>query len=211
MSTAEKIKTGLDEIRMLALGTQALIGFQLQGIFQSALAGLPALSKVAQVAGLGLLIACLGALVVPRRPGADRFPAYCRTHTSVRDSFRGLEDRSCRGLAARGGYRHAAHHACGISSDCLCRRRPGGSPADWQLDCDPFNSAAESRAGARYLRGVLASTQVFPFRGMHCRSGIRRTRSGVAGLPTSRSPKRSRARNSTRCKKPIVWNDFRLS
>jgi hypothetical protein len=65
MSTVEKVKTGLDECRMLALGAQVLIGFQFQGVFQQRFDGLPVSSKVAQVIGLILLLASFGVLVAP--------------------------------------------------------------------------------------------------------------------------------------------------
>src|SRR6478609_3373923 len=65
MSTVEKVKIGLDECRMLALGVQVLVGFQFQAVFQPRFADLPASSKVAQIVGLILLLASLCALIVP--------------------------------------------------------------------------------------------------------------------------------------------------
>jgi hypothetical protein len=65
MGAVEKIKIGLDELRMLCLGAQVLIGFQFQGVFQPRFETLPIGSKVAQVCGLGLLLASLCALVAP--------------------------------------------------------------------------------------------------------------------------------------------------
>ncbi|MDB5648685.1 MAG: hypothetical protein JWL62_205 [Hyphomicrobiales bacterium] len=65
MGMAEKIKIGLDECRMLALGAQVLIGFQFQGVFQPRFADLPASSKLAQIAGLLLLLASFCVLIVP--------------------------------------------------------------------------------------------------------------------------------------------------
>lgn len=85
MSTVEKIKPGLDETRMLALGAQVLIGFQFQGVFQPQFAGLPSLLKEAQVSGLLLLIATLGALVVPATQHilVDRVEATRRIETVI--------------------------------------------------------------------------------------------------------------------------------
>jgi hypothetical protein len=65
MSTTDKVKTGLDECRMLALGAQVLIGFQFQGAFQARFADLTPLSKQAHIAGVLLLITALGLLIVP--------------------------------------------------------------------------------------------------------------------------------------------------
>lgn len=65
MSAVEKVKTGLDECRMLALGAQVLIGFQFQAVFQPRFADLPFSSKLAQVGGLLLLLTSLGILIVP--------------------------------------------------------------------------------------------------------------------------------------------------
>jgi hypothetical protein len=36
MSLREKVKTGLDETRLLILGAQVLFGFKLNGVFQEA-------------------------------------------------------------------------------------------------------------------------------------------------------------------------------
>jgi hypothetical protein len=65
MSTVEKVKVGLDECRMLALGVQVLIGFQFQGVFQPRFADVSLSSKLAQIGGLLLLLTSLGALIVP--------------------------------------------------------------------------------------------------------------------------------------------------
>ena len=65
MSTVDKVKIGLDECRMLALGAQVLIGFQFQGVFQPGFDSLPTSSKAAQIVGLLLLIGSLGVLIVP--------------------------------------------------------------------------------------------------------------------------------------------------
>jgi hypothetical protein len=50
---------------MLALGAQVLIGFQFQGVFQPSFANLPTSSKIAQIAGLLLLLTSLAALIIP--------------------------------------------------------------------------------------------------------------------------------------------------
>lgn len=65
VSTLDRVKTGFDECRMLALGAQVLIGFQFQGVFQPGFAGLPNSFKIAQIAGLLLLLTSLAALIIP--------------------------------------------------------------------------------------------------------------------------------------------------
>jgi hypothetical protein len=83
MSTVEKVKIGLDECRMLALGVQVLVGFQFHGVFQPRFADLPPSSKMAQIVGLLLLLASLGALIVPSTQHiiAERFRATRRIET----------------------------------------------------------------------------------------------------------------------------------
>ena len=72
MSTVEKVKIGLNECRMLGLGAQVLIGFQFQGVFQPRFSKLPTSSHIAQIGGLVLLLARLGALIVPStQPGSS--------------------------------------------------------------------------------------------------------------------------------------------
>lgn len=85
MSTVEKVKIALDECRMLALGAQVLIGFQFQGVFQPKFHDLPASSKAAQVVGLVLLLASLGALVAPSTHHilAERLQASRRIETVI--------------------------------------------------------------------------------------------------------------------------------
>ena len=65
MERAAKAKTGLEEIRMLTLGIQVLIGFQMQGCFQPQFERLSLPFRVLQMAGLVVLLACLGLLLVP--------------------------------------------------------------------------------------------------------------------------------------------------
>jgi hypothetical protein len=83
MSTVERVKIGLDECRMLALGAQVLIGFQFQGVFQPGFADLPSSSKMAHIAGLLLLLGSLGFLIVPSTQHilAERLRATRRIET----------------------------------------------------------------------------------------------------------------------------------
>jgi Family of unknown function (DUF6328) len=59
-----KIKTGLDEARMLVLGCEILVGFQFQAAFQRTFETLPFHMRFANVIAL-LLIAALGLLIAP--------------------------------------------------------------------------------------------------------------------------------------------------
>lgn len=65
MKLEQKVKLGLDETRMLILGTQILIGFQFNGMFQPAFSRLPTGSKLLGGACLAALIATLALLVLP--------------------------------------------------------------------------------------------------------------------------------------------------
>lgn len=65
MSAIEKIKIGLDEARMLTLGAQVLVGFQLQAPFQSRFDDLSAAARQALIVGLLLLLSSLGLLIAP--------------------------------------------------------------------------------------------------------------------------------------------------
>jgi hypothetical protein len=61
----QKVKNALDETRILVLGTQVLLGFQYRGFMEPAFDKLPEHSKNLQMAGLFLLLAALGALLLP--------------------------------------------------------------------------------------------------------------------------------------------------
>jgi hypothetical protein len=61
----KKVKTALDETRLLILGGQVLLGFELQSFFQDGFAELSATSKLLCAAGMFLVILSTGALVMP--------------------------------------------------------------------------------------------------------------------------------------------------
>src|SRR5437763_11340862 len=61
----EKVKTALDETRMLVLGAQILIGFQFRIVFQDAFDRLPALSRGLNALALLLMLASLALLIAP--------------------------------------------------------------------------------------------------------------------------------------------------
>jgi hypothetical protein len=60
-----KVKTALDETRLLILGIQVMLGFQFQAFFQNGFAELSSASKSFCAAGLALQTLALGLLIVP--------------------------------------------------------------------------------------------------------------------------------------------------
>jgi hypothetical protein len=60
-----KVKTALDETRLLVLGTQVLLGFQFQAFFQNGFPQLAPHSKALCATGLALQTLCLGLLIIP--------------------------------------------------------------------------------------------------------------------------------------------------
>jgi hypothetical protein len=65
MAVAERLKTALDESRLLIMGVQVLFGFQFEAVFQDLFAGVPATSRYVHCAGLVLLLFSLGLLIAP--------------------------------------------------------------------------------------------------------------------------------------------------
>ena len=65
MSLSKKVKVGLDETRILILGSQILLGFQFQGAFRPAFENLPFHDRVVWVAALGLVTLTLAFLITP--------------------------------------------------------------------------------------------------------------------------------------------------
>src|SRR5258708_1355216 len=61
----KKVKTAINETRLLILGVQVLLGFEFQCFFQDGFAGLSATLKSLCAAGLFLVIASTGVLVLP--------------------------------------------------------------------------------------------------------------------------------------------------
>jgi hypothetical protein len=60
-----KLKTSLDETRLLVLGTQVLLGFQLQAFFQDGFSELSPLSRTLCLGGLGAVVLAMAFLVTP--------------------------------------------------------------------------------------------------------------------------------------------------
>src|ERR1700712_1120220 len=65
MSLQRKLKTALDETRLLILGAQVLFGFQFNGVFQQLFDDLPPESRQLHCAALLLVILAVGLLVAP--------------------------------------------------------------------------------------------------------------------------------------------------
>jgi hypothetical protein len=60
-----KLKTALDETRLLFLGGQVLLGFQFQAFFQDGFSTLSALAKYLSLGGLALMVVSMALLVAP--------------------------------------------------------------------------------------------------------------------------------------------------
>ncbi|MDB5413826.1 MAG: hypothetical protein JWR10_2161 [Rubritepida sp.] len=65
MAPTERTKTALDECRMLMLGAQILLGFQLQAPFQNAFSELSGAEKALELAVLCLMVLVIGLLITP--------------------------------------------------------------------------------------------------------------------------------------------------
>jgi len=65
MALAPKLKTALDETRLLILGAQVLMGFQLNGIFQDAFEKLPEHARLIDAVAALLIAAAIGLLIAP--------------------------------------------------------------------------------------------------------------------------------------------------
>lgn len=65
MKPEAKLKTAMDETRLLILGAQILMGFQLNGIFQDGFDILPRLSRNLDVTAFGLITVAVALLITP--------------------------------------------------------------------------------------------------------------------------------------------------
>jgi Family of unknown function (DUF6328) len=64
-STHRKVKTALDETRLLILGAQILLGFHLNGAFQSGFANLGSISRAFYAGAFFGMAAAVGILITP--------------------------------------------------------------------------------------------------------------------------------------------------
>ncbi len=60
-----KVKNALDEARMLVLGVQVLVGFQMRSVFENGFDSLPVASQALKLVGLLLLLLTFGLLIAP--------------------------------------------------------------------------------------------------------------------------------------------------
>jgi len=65
MELSKKVKTALDETRMLILGAQILLGFQFRGVFNDGYEQLPSLARYLDGVALGLMVCVVGLLITP--------------------------------------------------------------------------------------------------------------------------------------------------
>lgn len=65
MELTKKVKTALDETRMLIMGTQILVGFELRAVFAEDFERLPTHSRYLVAMALGLLVVVVGLLIMP--------------------------------------------------------------------------------------------------------------------------------------------------
>src|ERR1700716_3703024 len=65
MKLERRLKTALDETRLLILGAQVLFGFAFQGAFQDLFGELPGVSRFTHCAGLLLFLAAVSLLIAP--------------------------------------------------------------------------------------------------------------------------------------------------
>jgi hypothetical protein len=65
MSLTKKVKVGLDELRILVLGSQILLGFQFQAVFRPAFEKLPFTQRWVEVGALSFVTITLGLLIAP--------------------------------------------------------------------------------------------------------------------------------------------------
>jgi hypothetical protein len=65
MTLSEKVKTALDETRILILGAQILLGFQLRGVFSEGYDLLSPISRYLDELALGFMVCTVGLLIAP--------------------------------------------------------------------------------------------------------------------------------------------------
>jgi arginine exporter protein ArgO len=65
MELQKKVKTALDETRMLILGSEILLGFELRGAFANGFDRLPTYARYLDAVGLGLMVVAMAVLILP--------------------------------------------------------------------------------------------------------------------------------------------------
>src|ERR1044071_4598411 len=61
----DKIKTAMDESRMMMLGTQILLGFQFRGVFEKGFESLPSSTQYLKLGSLGILLIAVALIMWP--------------------------------------------------------------------------------------------------------------------------------------------------
>ena len=126
MQLQKKVKIALDETRILILGSQVLLGFQMQAAFRDAFDSLPRHAQIADGAALMLMVVSVACLIAPGlyhrivESGNDsldihrfistitRVGAALRPDAGLRRRHRGRGERRHIGGAGRGGRLHRA-------------------------------------------------------------------------------------------------------
>ena len=129
-STHRKVKTALDETRLLILGAQILLGFHLNAAFQSGFANLGGISRAFYAGAFCAMAAAVGLLITPSME--HLFVERGRSNSPNSE----LDDVFCRSSAVADGtqFRHRSFHrpdlsiwrGCwrdrGLCSLCTCTR-----------------------------------------------------------------------------------------
>src|SRR5438309_12052623 len=91
MKLQQKLKTALDETRLLILGAQILMGFQLNSMFQDAFEELAYRARLLDAAASLLMTATIGLLIAPAMQHriVEQGEATCRIHDAT-TTFAGI-------------------------------------------------------------------------------------------------------------------------
>jgi hypothetical protein len=87
MSLKHKVKEGLDETRLLILGTQVLFGFKLTSVFQEGFAQLSHATRLVDCAGQFLMALAIGRLIAPSCNITSQRRAATRSVFSERQDY----------------------------------------------------------------------------------------------------------------------------
>ena len=88
MDAVEKVKIALDETRMLILGAQVLLGFQMRSVFQDAFQDLPAHARSLDAVALLLMVAVVGLLITLQSTTARSTTEMPRRVSCTRSAWR---------------------------------------------------------------------------------------------------------------------------
>jgi hypothetical protein len=126
MGLSRKVKTALDENRLLILGAQVVFGFQLQAVFQEAFTELPSVSRDMNSVALALMALTIALLIAPL---VVRGPIAA---ADARGQRAGHRQRAV-SLAGRGPGRSAGmtteNGTSGIAAGLMTERSRGHAPA----------------------------------------------------------------------------------